>query len=163
MSVDIRRLSLDDIHLLKEIFEFNQFVEAGFVNCYLTTEHYQTYGYFENGKLLEVLSIIESYETPSWIVSTVFSKYFLFFDELIDYVIAIEEKNKRYQFFTLNEDREFSIRNNRYKKYLEEIVFAGTFSRHLNLNRDVLEYQKCNKDSFIHFWVLKNEYRSFQK
>jgi hypothetical protein len=158
--MNIRKLNLDDYDLIEKFFPKNNFIKNGLKNYYLKGEKYTIFGIFDDSILIEFAGVIESEETPLWVLSKTFSFLKLHSNALLDYILKIEEAKKRFQFITIDDRIEVEP-NNRYNHYLEHFVPKETFTGYENIDHDVLEYQKFDKDLFIHLWALKNEYRSF--
>lgn len=161
MNVDIKLLTILDINRLEKLFDFNKSIRLGFKNFYLKGSTHKSFGLFENSELIDVVSIIENKTIPAWSLSKTFTKSNIFFAKLFSHVIDFEEKCKRYQFFTINDDENFSIGDFRYKKYLEHIIPPKCLTNFENIDHDILEYQTHDTVMFLHLWVLENEYRSF--
>lgn len=162
MNEEIRILKMRDYDSIKNLFEFTDLIDKGFKNFYLNEiDNYKSFGIFIDDQLVEFISIIENKEIPAWSISKSCSKYKNFFQDLISYIIAYEEQNKRYQFFLLTNKRKTPSIDNRYNCYLEHVVPKNTLTGYENIDHDVLEYQTYDDTMFIYLSVLKNEYRSF--
>lgn len=157
----IKKLTIDDFQLVEKFLPDTDFIKNGLKNYYLKNEKYSIFGIFDStDHLIEFAAVIESDEIPAWILSNTFSFLKSHVQFLLNHILEIEEGKKRYQFFTLGDMVNVDL-TERYRCYVEHFVHRGTFTGYENIDHDVLEYQKFDRDLYIYFWVLKNEYRSF--
>jgi hypothetical protein len=156
----IKKLTIDDFQLVEKFLPETDFIKNGLKNYYLKSEKHSIFGIFDGDQLIEFAALIESDEIPAWVLSKTFSFLKVHSQILLDHILEIEEDKKRYQFFTVGDMIDVDI-TERYRCYIEHVVRQGTFTGYENIDHDVLEYQTFDKDLYIYFWVLKNEYRSF--
>lgn len=164
----IKKLVLKDLNLIKQKFKLDEEIEKSLFNYFLNESEirYQIYGKFDND-LVAMLGIIDNLEIPAWTLSNLHS----FgssdnFKKITEHIIELKERESKYQFFTLNTEKEFNYLQdifNRYQPYLEHIVLSDQFTGYENIDHDVLQYNRFKKNMCVYLWVLKNEYRTNKK
>lgn len=152
----------------------------------LESTDYKTWMQIKDGKLDQYFTVFNLKTLPYYIIfnyrkiatpDKLFSRLHQQWDDLLDFIVPLQEKNNFYSFYTLrvsgrtgrkyifdkrtsNMQEELNSFHNRYFKVIEEYISAGQASKYETFQNLIFRGWAFNEDVFITKYICKQEFRN---